>query len=257
MSSDRGQRARRPPRRPPADRSHPIPLAASAAFLDGGRRPPRRLRTLATAHRGESDGWPKSTGPPCRDAWSSSPGPRARARARSCSGCSRRPDLRRPAVSVSATTRPPRPGEVHGRDYVFVDPEEFERLRGDLLESAEVHGHCYGTPAEPVREALARGICVILVIDVQGGLQVREKVPKRPADLRAGARAWTCSNSGFGPRGPTTRRRSQRRLANARREIEIAPNATTSIVINDDLDRSVDELAGAPDSAPLRRSERS
>ena len=87
-----------------------------------------------------------------------------------------RPDLRL-QVSVSATTRPPRPGEVHGRDYFFVTPEEFERQRGRLLESAEVHGHSYGTPAEPVREALARGTDVILVIDVQGGLQVREKVP--------------------------------------------------------------------------------
>ncbi len=80
-------------------------------------------------------------------------------------------------VSVSATTRPPRPGEQSGRDYVFLSRPEFEQIRDQLLESAEVHGHSYGTPAGPVREALKQGTCVILVIDVQGGIQVRQKVP--------------------------------------------------------------------------------
>ena len=88
-----------------------------------------------------------------------------------------RPDLRL-RVSVSATTRQPRPGEEPDRDYVFLSPEQFERMRGDLLESAQVHGHFYGTPAEPVRLAMADGFCVILVIDVQGGFQVRQKVPQ-------------------------------------------------------------------------------
>ena len=87
-----------------------------------------------------------------------------------------RPDLRL-TVSVSATTRAPRPGEVPGRDYFFLTPEEFEAIRGELLESAVVHGHHYGTPAGPVRRAIEQGFCVALVIDVQGGFQVREKVP--------------------------------------------------------------------------------
>src|SRR5262249_31785659 len=64
-----------------------------------------------------------------------------------------RPDLRL-TVSISATTRAPRAGEEHGRDYFFVTPEEFEEIRGELLESAEVHGHHYGTPAVPVRRAI-------------------------------------------------------------------------------------------------------
>ena len=87
-----------------------------------------------------------------------------------------RPDVRL-WVSVSATTRQPRPGEVPGRDYVFMSPEQFERIKGDLLESAQVHDYSYGTPAEPVRLAMVQGLCVILVIDVQGGFQVRQKVP--------------------------------------------------------------------------------
>src|SRR3954471_22956837 len=92
--------------------------------------------------------------------------------------------LGRPGVrarrSVSATTRAMRPGEEHGRDYVFLSREEFEaeRGRGGFLESAEVHGNLYGTPAEPVRRALAAGECVLLEIDVQGAFLVRERVPE-------------------------------------------------------------------------------
>lgn len=82
-------------------------------------------------------------------------------------------------ISVSATTRPPRPGEVNGRDYFFVSREEFERLIGEggFLEWAPIYGWLYGTPAAPVREALARGENVILEIDVQGGLQIKERFP--------------------------------------------------------------------------------
>ena len=68
-------------------------------------------------------------------------------------------------------------GRRSGRDYVFLSAPEFENIRDQLLESAEVHGQSYGTPAEPVCRALEQGTCVILVIDVQGGIQVREKVP--------------------------------------------------------------------------------
>ena len=85
----------------------------------------------------------------------------------------------RARLSVSATTRPPREGERPGIDYLFVDRQEFDRMRqaGELLESAEVHGHWYGTPVEPVRETLAGGYCSILVIDVQGGLSVKKRIP--------------------------------------------------------------------------------
>lgn len=83
-------------------------------------------------------------------------------------------------ISVSATTRAPRVGEVYGRDYYFMAREEFERLiaEGGFLEWAVIYGNLYGTPAAPVKESLARGEDVILEIDVQGGLQVKERFPE-------------------------------------------------------------------------------
>lgn len=80
--------------------------------------------------------------------------------------------------SISATTRPKRPGEADGRDYFFVGPDEFSNMldRGELLEHAEVFGHRYGTPRPAVREALAGGRDVLLDVDWQGEQQLRAKV---------------------------------------------------------------------------------
>ncbi len=80
---------------------------------------------------------------------------------------------------VTVTTRPQRPGEVHGRDYFFVSPAEFQRLKdqGRLLEWAVVHGHEYGTPLDQVQSALLAGQDVLLKIDVQGAAQVKRRVP--------------------------------------------------------------------------------
>ena len=77
-------------------------------------------------------------------------------------------------MSVSVTTRPPRPGEVNGKDYHFIAHEEFARLRdcGDLLEYAEVFGNFYGTPRQPVMEALQAGRDVLFDIDWQGTQQL-------------------------------------------------------------------------------------
>jgi guanylate kinase len=144
-------------------------------------------------------------------------------------------------VSISATTRAPRPGEQAGRDYFFVTKEQFEQMRDGLLESAQVHGNQYGTPQGPVREAMAAGTCVLLVIDVQGGLQVRERVPGsllifvKPPDLltlEARLRA----------RGTDDDMAIERRLTGARRELELASSYDVH-VINDDLERTVGDLA--------------
>jgi guanylate kinase len=80
-------------------------------------------------------------------------------------------------LSVSVTTRRQRPGEVEGVDYHFIDRPRFDAMveRGELLEAAEVFGHCYGTPRAPVDGALARGRDVLFDIDWQGTQQLREK----------------------------------------------------------------------------------
>ena len=80
-------------------------------------------------------------------------------------------------LSISVTTRKPRPGEVEGRDYRFIDERSFDAMvaRGDLLEWAEVFGNRYGTPRAPVERALAMGRDVLFDIDWQGTQQLREK----------------------------------------------------------------------------------
>jgi guanylate kinase len=150
------------------------------------------------------------------------------------------PELRL-KVSISATTRSPRPGEKTGRDYFFVTKEQFEHMRNGLLESAQVHGNDYGTPEEPVRQAMAAGSCVLLVIDVQGGLQVRKRVPGallvfvQPPDLPT-------LEDRLRERRTDNESTIMRRLAGARRELELA-TAYDVHVINDDLERAVGDLA--------------
>src|SRR5258708_5825031 len=83
------------------------------------------------------------------------------------------------ALSISYTTRPPRAGEVNGREYHFVDPTTFDAMleRGEFLESAEVHGNRYGTSQKWIAEARAKGLDILLEIDWQGAQQVRKAFP--------------------------------------------------------------------------------
>ena len=85
------------------------------------------------------------------------------------------PDL---YISVSVTTRKPRPGEIPGKDYIFIDDKQFEEMvvNNQLLEWAYVHGHYYGTPKRQVFDKLAEGKTVILEIDMQGAMQVQRSV---------------------------------------------------------------------------------
>jgi guanylate kinase len=150
-----------------------------------------------------------------------------------------RPELRL-LRSVSATTRKPRTGEQPGRDYFFVTTAEFNRARGELLEHATVHDHFYGTPAEPVRRAMAQGTCVLLVIDVQGGFQVRQKVPGALL-IFIQAPSLDVLETRLRMRGTDDAATIERRLANARRELEMA-EAYDVHVINDEIERAVEEL---------------
>ncbi len=149
--------------------------------------------------------------------------------------------------SVSATTRPQSQDEVNGVDYLFVDPDEFERMRsaGDFLESAEVFGkHGYGTPRQPVEAQLAAGRLVILDIDVQGAQQVRASMPDAfmlfilpPSDEELRRR--------LEGRGRDDAEAIERRFAEARREIDLATTRQIydAFVINETLESAVEETS--------------
>ena len=147
-------------------------------------------------------------------------------------------------VSVSATTRDPRPGELNGVHYYFVSPQEFDSMieRGEMLEWALVHGkNKYGTPRGPVDQALAAGEPVLLEIDLAGARQVKVNRPDAQFIFLAPP-SWEELERrllGRGTEGPEER---ERRLATARVELEAA-SEFDHVVINDDVERAVGELA--------------
>ncbi|MBY6366234.1 guanylate kinase [Rhodococcoides corynebacterioides] len=151
------------------------------------------------------------------------------------------PDL---FFSVSATTRAPRPGEVDGRDYRFVAPEEFDRMiaAGDLLEWAEIHRglHRSGTPAEPVRRALAAGAPVLLEVDLQGARAVRAAAPEAQLVFLAPP-SWDDLVTRLTGRGTEPPDVVARRLETAREELD-AQGEFDTVVVNDDVERASAQL---------------
>ena len=148
-------------------------------------------------------------------------------------------------VSVSATTRNPRPGEVNGVHYYFVSPEEFDSMieGGEMLEWALVHGtNKYGTPRGPVDAALAAGEPVLLEIDLAGARQVRVTRPDAQFIFLAPP-SWEELERRLLSRGTEGPEERERRLATARVEMDAA-SEFDHVVINDDIDRAVRELAG-------------
>lgn len=152
------------------------------------------------------------------------------------------------AFSVSATTRAPRPDEVDGRDYRFVDRATFDRMvrDGELLEWAEVFGHCYGTPAGPVRQAIEDGRTILLDIDVQGALQVHRQMPDATFVLIAppGEGAMIRLSERLTIRGSEDKAQVERRLAAARNELEKARRSGiySHCVVNDNLETAIEAV---------------
>ena len=146
-------------------------------------------------------------------------------------------------VSVSATTRPPRPGEVDGVHYLFTSEADFDTLVASdgLLEWAVVHGrHRYGTPAAPVLEAAAQGRPVILEIDLQGARQVRETLPKAHFVFLAPP-DWSTLVNRLEGRGTESPDQVARRLETARVEMAAAEEFD-EVVVNDELGATVEKL---------------
>ena len=144
------------------------------------------------------------------------------------------------AFSVSATTRGPRPNEVDGREYHFLDRAEFEALiEGDqVLEWAEYGGHLYGTLRRAVQPVLATGTDVILDIENEGAKQIRDRAPDavlifiRPPSVDVLERR-------LHRRGDTAPEDIERRLAVAEAQIAEAPALYDHIVVNDDVETAI------------------
>jgi guanylate kinase len=149
---------------------------------------------------------------------------------------------------VSATTRSPRPGEIDGEDYVFLSPWEFERRvrAGEFLEWAEVHGNRYGTLRSAVEEKLDEGRDVILEIDPQGALQVKELMPEAVLVFII-APSFEELERRIRSRGAETDEQVRTRLATAVRELALV-GTYDHVVENDDVARATDELLGIIES---------
>ena len=146
-------------------------------------------------------------------------------------------------ISVSATTREPRPGEVDGVHYHFVDDAEFDRMvaAGELLEWAVNHGVAkYGTPRAPVEDALGAGRLVLLEIDLQGARQVRQSMPEA-LFVFLKPPSWDELVRRLVGRGTETEAERERRLATARQELAAEAEFDVTVV-NREVHEAADEL---------------
>ncbi|MEM6450096.1 MAG: guanylate kinase [Cyanobacteria bacterium P01_D01_bin.105] len=154
----------------------------------------------------------------------------------------RHPDVR---VSVSATTRSPRPGEIEGEHYYFMSREQFQSMiaDGELLEWAEFAGNCYGTPKRPIERAIAQGRQVILEIELLGARQVRQSFPNaKQIFVRPPSEAVL--EERIRSRGQDSEAAITRRLNQAKVELAAASEFDVQIV-NDDFESALAELEAA------------
>lgn len=165
------------------------------------------------------------------------------------------PSLR---FSVSATTRPPRPGEVEGQHYYFMDRASFDRMvaEGEMLEHAEVFGNCYGTPRAPVELAMAEGRDTLFDVDWQGGQQIRAStlgsqvvsifiLPPSLAELERRLRA----------RNQDSDEVIARRMLKSRDEISHWAEYDY-VLVNDDIEATESDLRAILTAERLRRDRR-
>ncbi len=146
-------------------------------------------------------------------------------------------------LSVSATTRPPRPGEQDGAHYHFLTRAEFDRrvAAGEFVEWAEYSGNRYGTLRSELDRRIEDGVPVVLEIEVQGARQVREKMPEAVQVFIAPPSRETLRTRLVG-RGTDTPEQVQRRLETADAELAAQPEFS-HVVVNDRLEDALDELA--------------
>ena len=169
----------------------------------------------------------------------------------------RRPDI---VLSVSYTTRPPRPTERDGEHYYFVSPTTFSlmRQRGDFVECAEVHGNYYGTSRRTIEEALASGRDVLLEIDVQGAAQVKRQMPHAVL-IFVEPPSLAILEQRLRNRRTEQAEALSRRLADAYDELR-QKKSFDGVVVNTEVDQAVEEVlqimkkAKERAEAPVKRS---
>jgi guanylate kinase len=146
-------------------------------------------------------------------------------------------------LSISATTRGPRPGEEEGREYYFKTREAFEAMiaAGELLEWAEVNGSLYGTPKAPVMAALEAGKDVLFDIDYQGAGQVAEKTPEDSVRVFVLPPSWSDLVRRLHARAQDSEQVIDQRLALGKREIQYWSDADY-VIVNKDFDRAYADL---------------
>lgn len=147
-------------------------------------------------------------------------------------------------LSVSATTRGPRPGEEHGKQYYFLSREEFEGLiqEGKMLEHAEYVGNYYGTPRQPVEDWMDQGHDVVLEIEVKGGAQVKQLMPECVSIFILPPSMKVLEKRLRG-RGTEDEEKVQKRLETAKEELK-HQDKFDYVVVNDEIDRAVREIQG-------------
>ena len=158
--------------------------------------------------------------------------------------------------STSVTTRAPRPGEVDGREYFFIDRERFREMveRDELLEHADYVSNSYGTPRAFVEKKLAEGMNVLLDIEVQGARQVHEKMPGAVTIFIAPPSLEVLEKRLRG-RGTDTEEAIAGRLERARQEFHEA-DFYDYLIVNDDLERSAHALGAIIDASHWRFADR-
>lgn len=156
--------------------------------------------------------------------------------------------------SVSCTTRPPRAGEVEGRDYYFLTQAEFHeaRERGEFAESAQVHGYLYGTLRREIDGVIESGRHVVMDIDVQGARQFTASYPQSVLVFVLPPDAATLLER-LGARGTESGESMARRLRSAVEELR-AVDSYGYVVVNADLDRAVSSVSGILDAESARLS---
>lgn len=146
-------------------------------------------------------------------------------------------------LSVSMTTRAPRPGEVHGREYYFTDEKEFKnRIQtGDLLEYTNYNGNYYGTPSKEMYEMQEKGYTILLDIEIEGAANVRKAAPENLLTIFLAPPSFEELERRLVGRGTESAEVIAKRLARAKEELK-EQDKYDYVVVNDDLDNTVKEI---------------